>query len=70
MGMRADGRIDGLDLEWLRTGGEEIPGRLQSLIDCSRTGIADGGWVDRGHALADTRFFDLTRFDLITRREQ
>jgi hypothetical protein len=52
MGMRADGRIDGLELEWLRTGGEEIPGRLQSLIDCSRTGIADGfGLIEGTHWL-------------------
>ena len=50
--MRADGRIDGLELEWLRTGGEEIPGRLQSLIDCSRTGIADGvGLIEGTHWL-------------------
>jgi hypothetical protein len=52
MGMRADRRIDGLELEWLRTGGEEIPGRLQSLIDCSRTGIADGvGLIEGTHWL-------------------
>jgi hypothetical protein len=52
MGMRADGRIDGLELEWLRTGGEEIPGRLQSWIDCSRTGIADGfGLIEGTHWL-------------------